>query len=78
MQTMPNIVYDREWVVEAGLREKTGLTERQITSYRQVHWAEGFHFKRIPQSAILTPGCKSEHGTLWYNYPRINQFVAEA
>lgn len=37
---MPTIVFDREWVVEAGLREKTGLTERQITSYRQIHWAE--------------------------------------
>ncbi|KDF60106.1 hypothetical protein AF35_00226 [Enterobacter roggenkampii CHS 79] len=44
---MPQIIFDAEWMVEAGLSEKTGLSERQIKSYRLNLWIEGVHFKHL-------------------------------
>lgn len=73
--TMPDIVFNEEWVVESRLTEKTGLSVRQIKGYRGSYWVEGVHFKRIPYSGGDT---SSRHGLVWYNYPKINQLVQEA
>lgn len=75
IQTMPNIVFNEEWVVEAKLCEKTGLSKRQVSGYRNNRWIEGIHFKRV----IQTQGDdNSSRATVWYNYPQINHFVQEA
>lgn len=71
---MANIVFNEEWVVESRLVEKTGLTSRQIKSYRLGCWVEGVHFKRLPQ----TPSAAKDKALVWYNYPKINQFVQDA
>ncbi|MBW9166450.1 MULTISPECIES: excisionase family protein [Enterobacteriaceae] len=71
---MPQIIFDAEWMVEAGLSEKTGLSERQIKSYRLNLWIEGVHFKHLTALGE-TDNAK---GVLWYNLPKINQLVQEA
>ncbi|WP_320711539.1 excisionase family protein [Enterobacter asburiae] len=38
---MSQVIYDSEWGVASKLKEKTGLTDRQIKSYRQTSWVEG-------------------------------------
>jgi hypothetical protein len=43
---MSQVIFNEEWVVEARLSEKTGLSEGQIKSYRLQLWIEGVHFKR--------------------------------
>lgn len=75
MPTTPNIIFHEEWVVEAKLCEKTGLSQRQVSGYRNHRWVEGIHFKKVLQT--LGDG-KSPRCTVWYNYPQINQFVQEA
>ncbi|WP_201293376.1 excisionase family protein, partial [Escherichia coli] len=37
-------------------------------------WVEGFHFKRA--SHIGKPD--SKRGIIWYNYPKINQFIKDS
>ncbi len=69
---MTQIIFDSEWMVEEGLKNKTGLTDRQIEKYRQGCWVEGFHFKRVSPS-----GEKTMRGITWYNHPRINQFISD-
>lgn len=69
---MPQIVFSEEWVVEARLTEKTGLSERQIKALRSGVWVEGIHFKRQSMK-----GGETRRGLLWYNLPRINQLVQE-
>nr|WP_281959219.1 excisionase family protein [Enterobacter mori] len=69
---MPQIVFNKEWVVEAELTALTGLTERQIKALRSGPWLEGVHFKRQAMN-----GGETRRGLLWYNYPRINQLVQE-
>lgn len=71
---MSQVIYDSEWGVASKLKEKTGLTDRQIKSYRQTAWVEGVHFKRIP----LDGSSSEERGLVWYNIPNINRFVKEA
>ncbi|KLP36202.1 excisionase family protein [Enterobacter ludwigii] len=71
---MPQIIFNEEWVAEAGLANKTGLTEGQIKSYRLNLWIEGVHFKRITAKGVTD----SDKGLLWYNYPKINELVSEA
>lgn len=71
---MPQIIFDAEWMVEAGLSEKTGLSERQIKNYRLNLWIEGVHFKHLTALGE-TDNAK---GVLWYNLPKINQLVQEA
>ena len=69
---MPQIIFTEEWIVEARLMERTGLSERQIKALRSGPWIEGVHFKRQSMS-----GGETKRGLLWYNYPRINQLVQE-
>lgn len=69
---MPQIIFTEEWIVEARLMERTGLTERQIKALRSGSWIEGVHFKRQAMN-----GGETKRGLLWYNYPRINQLVQE-
>lgn len=71
---MPNIVFHEEWVVATRLAEKTGLSEGQIKSYRHHSWIEGVHFKHVTARGETT----SPKGVLWYNYPKINSFIADA
>ncbi|HAX0378757.1 excisionase family protein [Escherichia coli] len=52
----------------------TGLGARQIEAYRQNCWVEGFHFKRV--SPLGKPD--SKRGIIWYNYPKINQFIKDS
>ncbi|WP_110924791.1 excisionase family protein [Klebsiella pneumoniae] len=47
---MAQVVFNEEWIVESRLTERTGLTQRQIKSYRLGSWIEGVHFKRLPQT----------------------------
>ncbi len=47
---------------------------RQIEAYRQNCWVEGFHFKRV--SPLGKPD--SKRGIIWYNYPKINQFIKDS
>ena len=44
---MSQLIFSEEWMVEARLTEKTGLSERQIKSYRLNLWIEGVHFKHL-------------------------------
>lgn len=67
------LIFDHEWVVEDGLKVKTGLDARQIEKYRQGCWIEGVHFKRVSAS-----GEKTQRGIIWYNHPEINKFIREA
>ena len=69
---MPQIIFTEEWIVEARLMERTGLSERQIKALRSGPWIEGVHFKRQSMK-----GGETKRGLLWYNYPRINQLVQE-
>lgn len=71
---MANVIFNKEWVVEAELTALTGLDEYQIKALRSAAgpWVEGIHFKR---QAIR--GGKSKRGLLWYNHPLINQLVQE-
>ena len=61
---MAQIVFNEEWVVEARLSERTGLSERQIKALRSGPWIEGVHFKRQAMN-----GGETKRGLLWYNYP---------
>ncbi|BDH45716.1 hypothetical protein TUM12370_17600 [Salmonella enterica subsp. enterica serovar Choleraesuis] len=70
---MSQVIFNEEWVVEARLTERTGLSDRQIEKYRQGCWIEGIHFKRVSPS-----GEKTTRGTTWYNYPRINKYIQDA
>lgn len=71
---MTQVIFNEEWMVEARLTERTGLTQRQIKSYRLGTWVEGVHFKRLPQTE-----CSSkDRAIIWYNLPRINQLVQDA
>jgi len=36
---MSQVIYDSEWGVASKLKEKTGLTDRQIKSYRLI-WSQ--------------------------------------
>ncbi|WP_204526558.1 excisionase family protein, partial [Citrobacter cronae] len=54
--------------------EKTGLSERQIKSYRLNLWIEGVHFKHLTALGETD----NSKGLLWYNYPKINQLVQDA
>ncbi|ELW3464573.1 excisionase family protein [Escherichia coli] len=60
---MAQVIFNEEWMVEYGLMLRTGLGARQIEAYRQNCWVEGFHSKR---------------GIIWYNYPKINQFIKDS
>ncbi|ELE9727917.1 excisionase family protein [Enterobacter kobei] len=71
---MSQIIFNEEWVVEAGLAKKTGLTEGQIKSYRMNLWVEGVHFKHLTARGETD----KSNGLLWYNYPKINELVREA
>lgn len=68
---MAQVIFNEEWMVEYGLMLRTGLGARQIEAYRQNCWVEGFHFKRV--SPLGKPD--SKRGIIWYNYPKINQFI---
>lgn len=71
---MASATHNGEWVVEAGLTERTGLSKGQIKSYRLNLWIEGVHFKHLTaQGEAGNPS-----GLLWYNYQRIIQLVQEA
>ncbi|WP_261288349.1 excisionase family protein [Serratia fonticola] len=70
---MPQVIFNEEWVVEDGLRAKTGLSDRQIEKYRQGSWVEGVHFKRVSPS-----GERTQRGITWYNYPSINKLIQDA
>ncbi|POT55108.1 hypothetical protein C3432_22675 [Citrobacter amalonaticus] len=70
---MSQVIFNEEWVVEARLAERTGLTEGQIKNYRLKLWVEGIHFKRITSEGETDKA----KGLLWYNYPKINQLVQE-
>ncbi|MDX7624572.1 excisionase family protein [Enterobacter bugandensis] len=70
---MSKVIFNEEWVVEAMLTVRTGLTERQIKNYRLNLWVEGIHFKRITSQGETDKA----KGLLWYNYPKINQLVQE-
>lgn len=56
------------------ITEKTGLSERQIKSYRLNLWIEGVHFKHLTALGETD----NSKGLLWYNYPKINQLVQDA
>lgn len=71
---MAQVIFNEEWVVESRLVERTGLTPRQIKSYRAGAWVEGVHFKRLPQSAEAS----KDRAVVWYNFPKINQLVQDA
>ncbi|MBA7854168.1 excisionase family protein [Enterobacter sp. RHBSTW-00901] len=71
---MSQVIFNEEWVVEARLSEKTGLSEGQIKSYRLQLWIEGVHFKRLTALGQTD----NSKGLLWYNYPKINQLVQDA
>lgn len=71
---MAQVIFNEEWIVEARLTERTGLTQRQIKSYRLGIWVEGVHFKRLPQ----TMSANKDKAVVWYNFPKINQFVQES
>lgn len=71
---MPNVVFTEEWVVEAGLTNRTGLSKGQIKEYRLNLWIEGVHFKHF----TATGQTDNPKGILWYNYPEINQLIREA
>ena len=71
---MAQVIFNAEWMVENLLSERTGLTERQIKSYRLGCWIEGIHFKRIPQGE----GVSKDRAVIWYNLPKINQLVQDA
>ena len=71
---MAQVIFNEEWIVEARLSERTGLTERQIKSYRLGSWVEGVHFKRLPQFE----GASKDRAVIWYNFPKINQLVQDA
>lgn len=71
---MSQIIFNEEWMIASKLTERTGLTDRQIKSYRQGRWIEGIHFKRIPQNESNS----GERGLVWYNLPNINRFIQEA
>ena len=72
---MAQVIFNEEWMVEAKLCERTGLSKRQVSGYRSNRWIEGVHFKRV----IQTEGDHdSPRATLWYNYPKINTFVQES
>lgn len=71
---MAQLIFNEEWIVETRLSERTGLTERQIKSYRLNLWIEGVHFKRLTARGETD----NSKGVLWYNYPKINQLVQEA
>ncbi|MEI9744413.1 excisionase family protein [Enterobacter ludwigii] len=70
---MPQIVFNKEWVVVSELTALTGLSERQIEKYRQGCWVEGLHFKRVSPT-----GEKTLRGTTWYNHPKINQLIQDS
>jgi len=72
--TMTQIQLNIEWVVEKGLINLTGLSDRQIESYRQNCWVEGIHFKRVSPKG--NEG--SKRGTTWYNYPKINKYIQDS
>jgi len=71
---MAQVIFNEEWVVEAKLCERTGLSKRQVTCYRAHRWIEGIHFKRVTQTEGHN---NSPRATLWYNFPKINSFVQE-
>ncbi|EEX0220416.1 TPA: excisionase family protein [Escherichia coli] len=82
---MAQVIFNEEWMVEYGLMLRTGLGARQIEAYRQNCWVEGFHFKRVsplgkPDSKRVSPLGKpdSKRGIIWYNYPKINQFIKDS
>ncbi|WP_227317472.1 excisionase family protein [Cedecea davisae] len=69
---MPQVIFNEEWMVAAGLTGRTGLSERQIKALRDGVWIEGVHYKR--QSVT---GGETKRGLLWYNLPQINQLIQE-
>lgn len=71
---MAQLIFNEEWVVETRLSERTGLSDRQIKSYRLNLWIEGVHFKHLTAQGETD----NSKGLLWYNYPKINQLVHEA
>ena len=74
---MAQVVFNEEWVVEARLTDRTGLTKRQIKSSRYGAWIEGVHFKK--RTAAGEPvGPNVRRCIIWYNLPLINQLVKDA
>ncbi|CAM4033023.1 MULTISPECIES: excisionase family protein [Lelliottia] len=69
---MPQVIFNKQWVVEAGLTHDTGLSERQIKALRKGVWIEGVHFKRQAMN-----GGETQRGLLWYNLPLIDQLIQE-
>lgn len=63
---MAQVVFNEEWIVESRLTERTGLTQRQIKSYRLGSWIEGVHFKGFPRQKAHAKSALS-FGT---TYPR--------
>ncbi|HFJ4337518.1 TPA: excisionase family protein [Enterobacter hormaechei] len=71
---MAQVIFNEEWMVEAKLIEKTGLSSGQIKSYRLKSWVNGVHFKYVTADGRT----ESEKGLAWYNYPKINHFIKVA
>ncbi|WP_168386014.1 excisionase family protein [Erwinia amylovora] len=71
---MAQVIFKEEWMVAAGLMEKTGLSDRQIKELRCKLLVEGIHFKRIPFNGKTDTG----RGLVWYNFPLINKLVQES
>jgi hypothetical protein len=44
---MAQVIFNEEWIVEAKLIERTGLSSGQIKSYRLKSWINGIHFKYV-------------------------------
>ncbi len=71
---MTQVIFNEEWMVEARLRERTGLSDVQVKNYRRYFWIEGVHFKHLTAKGETN----NPKGVLWYNYPRINKLVQES
>jgi hypothetical protein len=69
---MADITQEDEWVMEKGIVAKMYMTPRQIKSYREGRWIEGFIIRSTPD-----PKASEGRVTLLYNYTRINRLVGE-
>ncbi|WP_234262296.1 excisionase family protein [Klebsiella aerogenes] len=65
---------DDKWIKERKLIEETGMTKREVKSYREGRWIEGKHFRHYSPN----PEVRGRTSTIWYNYTKINRLVGEA